>query len=512
MRNIQIDMTKQQGPLCKAFNHCVSASRAYLLLRADHQQHLKMVVEECGFRYLRFHGLLQDDMGIYREDQYGNPIYSWQYVDEVYDFLLDIGIKPFVVFDFMPETLASGSKTIYWEKSNITPPKDYEKWGSMIETIVRHFTNRYGEDEVKTWFFEVWNEPDNQDYFFDGDFQEYCKLYAVTARAVKKVCGEYRVGGPASAGVNEWIPDLIDFCCENTVPMDFISTHTYSLKGYDESRFGRSSDVPRPMWEPGTPWLLGNLCVDPGLAIISVDTALQRRQSSKMTELDIYFTEWGLTYDYWDPLHDAYQAPSLMLTVLKESMEKVKCMSFCEVSDVFEEDGPPTDHFHGGFGLVNVQGIRKPSYFAYKFLNMLEGSRLMCDDTYTIACGQQNGAQILFWDSTFRQDNENKQYFNRDVQPLEAEPAEVTISGLKPGTYILELYCVGYRKNDAYTAFLDIKKDDSLSRAQVEALRNKADGSPELQETVTIGQDGTFTYTIPMRENDVVLLTLKERG
>lgn len=171
MKTILADTSCIAGRLDRSFNTCVSASRAYLLLRNDHMQHLKTVHDECGFRYVRFHGLLQDDMGIYRIDKSGRPIYSWQYCDAVYDHILDIGMKPFVVFDFMPSALASGEKTIYWERSNITPPASYDEWYNLIYRITKHFTDRYGEEEVRTWYFEVWNEPDG--WFFDSSREEY---------------------------------------------------------------------------------------------------------------------------------------------------------------------------------------------------------------------------------------------------------------------------------------------------------------------------------------------------
>lgn len=169
MREIHVDLSRVKGKHDKFYQECVSAGRAYLILRSDHQKHIEMAVGECGFKYLRFHGLLQDDMGVYREDMDGMPIYSWQYVDAVYDFILSIGLRPFVVFDFMPEKLASGDTTVYWEKANVTPPKDYSKWSDLIYKVVEHFAERYGRDEVREWFFEVWNEPDNIYFFTAGD-------------------------------------------------------------------------------------------------------------------------------------------------------------------------------------------------------------------------------------------------------------------------------------------------------------------------------------------------------
>src|SRR5690606_38892000 len=115
-------------------------------------------------------------------------------------------------------------KTIFWWRGNVTPPKDYNKWEGLITNLVQHFTERYGEEEVKSWYFEVWNEP-NLDGFWAGTQEEYFKLYQYTAKAVKRVNKEYKVGGPATAGA-AWVPEMIDFCAKNNVAIDFVTTHS----------------------------------------------------------------------------------------------------------------------------------------------------------------------------------------------------------------------------------------------------------------------------------------------
>ena len=146
----------------------------------------------------------------------------------------------------------------------------------MIYRITKHFTDRYGEEEVRTWYFEVWNEPDG--WFFDGSREEYFKLYEYAARAVKAVCSGYRVGGPSVAGAYEWLPALAGYCLEHDVPLDFFSAHTYCL---EEFAPGAKSDADHgiPTWKPGTPWGLSNLKLAPDAARNAVDrcTALLRQ-------------------------------------------------------------------------------------------------------------------------------------------------------------------------------------------------------------------------------------------
>ena len=209
-RLINVDFSREKGPLNTMFKECIGAGRANEGLRADWQQQLAYVKKECGFKYIRMHGLLTDDMAVYKEDKNGNPQYNYMYVDVLFDYLQSIGMKPFIELGFMPSALASGDKTIFWWKGNVTPPKDYDKWGALISDLTRHFTERYGANEVKTWYFEIWNEP-NLDGFWAGSREEYFKLYAYSVKAIKGINPAYRVGGPATAGA-AWESEMIDFC------------------------------------------------------------------------------------------------------------------------------------------------------------------------------------------------------------------------------------------------------------------------------------------------------------
>jgi xylan 1,4-beta-xylosidase len=181
-RVIKVDYNKTAGKLNTMFKECIGAGRANEGLRADWQQQLAMTKKECDFKYIRMHGLLSDDMAVYREDAKGNPEYNYQYIDVLYDFLLSIKVKPFVELGFMPQALASGKETIFWWKGNVTPPKDYKKWEDLIQNLTQHFTERYGAEEVKTWYFEVWNEPNLSPGFWTGTQADYFKLYEYAAR------------------------------------------------------------------------------------------------------------------------------------------------------------------------------------------------------------------------------------------------------------------------------------------------------------------------------------------
>ena len=198
-RTVRADASHLIGPHTTVPLRVIGAGRANEGLRADWQEQLATVQREIGFDYIRMHGILNDDMGVYTEDSHGNPQYNFQYVDALYDALLKLHIRPFVELTFMPSKLASGPQTVFWWKGNITPPKDPAKWSALICAFTAHVKARYGEDEIGHWYFEVWNEPDLQNLFFTGNVDDYLALYKNTAEAIKTECPACRVGGPASA-------------------------------------------------------------------------------------------------------------------------------------------------------------------------------------------------------------------------------------------------------------------------------------------------------------------------
>ena len=306
-RVVAVDFSTVRGRHSTVWKECIGAGRANEGLRADWQEQLALVQKEIGFRYIRMHGLLHDDMGVYHERADGSPIYNWQYVDKLYDYLQRIGLKPFVELAFMPHDLASANKTVFWWRGNITPPKSYEKWGALVANLVRHLRDRYGDAEVKTWYFEVWNEPDIAP-FWSADLAEYFKLYKSAAEAVKSVSKEYRVGGPASAIPYQFEEELLKYCVREHVPLDFISTHAYGVKeGFFDETGGR------------------------GTVLDGDRTAVRARmvhsreliRNSPLPNLPLHFTEWSSAYTPTDYVHDQYHQAAFILDKIKGAQESV---------------------------------------------------------------------------------------------------------------------------------------------------------------------------------------------
>jgi xylan 1,4-beta-xylosidase len=497
-RVIAVDFLQVQGPLNTMFKKCVGAGRANEGLRADWQRQLAYAHRQCGFQYIRMHGLFCDDMGVYRESKDGRPQYNWQYIDELYDFLQSIGMKPFVELSFTPSAMASGSKTIFWWRGNVTKPKDFSKWGELVRAFVTHVRERYGDAEVRTWYFEVWNEP-NLAGFFAGTQQDYFELYAVTARAIKDVSPAYKVGGPATAGC-AWVPEFIDFCTKNHAPVDFISTHTYCVtSGYlDEN--GNAGTV-----------------FSPDRAGIYGDVVRVRKQiaDSPRPDLELHFTEWSSSYTPSDPIHDSYHSAAFILDKLKNCGAAAQSMSYWVFSDIFEEAGPRWTPFHGGFGLINYQDINKPAFYAYQFLNRLGPTELKNSDPASWICTDPTGGiQALIWDFTITHPGpsvNNQVYYKRDLPSLPKNKVALKLVNVPEGEYSLDIYKVGYRVNDAYSAYMDLGSPAQLTKAQVAKIKSENSGAPIASSAVKVGRDAKVQQQFDLRENDVYLLLLKRQ-
>lgn len=341
------------------WEHTVGSGHAPLALRADWQAQMRRCREELGFRYVRFHALLSDHMGtlVRHHDELG---YSFFNADQIFDFLLSIGMKPFVEWSFMPKALASGNTTVFNYEANVTPPREYGEWAALVSRLVSHWLDRYGAGEVREWFFEVWNEPNLRE-FWTGTQADYFALYRATADAIRGVDPQLRVGGPATAK-NAWVAEFVDFCVTHDLPADFVSTHHYPTDA-----FGRETD--------DTETQLAN-------SRRSVLREQARETRARARGRPVYYTEWNSSSNPRDPLHDEPYAAAFVTKTVMEMSGLVDGYSFWTFSDIFEENYAPSVPFHGGFGLLTLHGVAKPTYRAFELLHRLGTEQLAVDGSH----------------------------------------------------------------------------------------------------------------------------------
>jgi xylan 1,4-beta-xylosidase len=296
---------------------------------------LRMAHEQLGVEAVRAHAILNDDLGTYREVD-GGPIHDFSGIDRVYDRVLDLGLRPIVELGFMPRDMASDpTKTVFDYGAIVSPPRDWDRWESLVAELTAHLVERYGLEEVRRWGFEVWNEA-NLDVFWSGTRDEYLRLYDISARAVKSVDASLIVGGPASAA-GKWVDELLAHCAQTGSPIDFVSTHTYGNAPLDLRPIATRHGFPGlPQW----------------------------------------WTEWGAHATHFNPVHDSPWSGAYLVRGMASAMGRTEALAYWTISDHFEELGRPPHLLHGGFGLLSVGNLRKPRWWGLWMLEQLLDERL----------------------------------------------------------------------------------------------------------------------------------------
>jgi xylan 1,4-beta-xylosidase len=454
------------------WEHTVGSGHATLALRADWQAQLKQAHDDLGVRHVRFHGILDDEMGTLIAE--GDTLfYSFFNTDQILDFLLSIGMRPFVELSFMPTALSSGGQTVFHYGANVSPPRDHAQWAVLIRKLVQHWIDRYGPDEVRQWFFEVWNEP-NLTAFGSGKQSDYFDLYRYTVEAIKGVDKALKVGGPATAA-NAWIDDFRNFCTANNLPADFISTHHYPTDA-----FGRPGDDTVTQLADST------------RSILREQTRDVRKKAG---DLPVYYTEWCTSSNPRDPMHDDPYAAAFIVKTILEANGLVQGYSYWTFSDIFEENYFPSVPFHGGFGLLNIHGIAKPAYRAFQMLHDLGTEMLPVDGHHQtvdawLVRGERHATLVLT-------------NFALPRHPIETERVSFTLKSAHPIT-AASVQRIDLEHANAKRHWEQLGEPEYLSAATVDELK----GLSQLgSEPVPVKNgDGAATIDVSMPPQSVAAI------
>ncbi len=372
-----IDVDAPVHPFPHFWEHVFGSGRAILTLRAGYRSDLREVKAVTGLRYVRFHNILHDEVGVYDEDDQGQPLYNFSYVDQIYDGLLENGVRPFVEISFMPKKLALRQDVHpFWYQQIVAPPKDYVKWDGLMRALAQHLVDRYGIDEVAQWYFEVWNEPNIDFWTGEPKQASYFELYDHTARALKAVSPRLRVGGPASSSAH-WVDDFLRHTAAEQVPVDFASSHGYADDSVADL-LGTHEAIPVDQ----------RVC----RAIAKVHGQIA---GSAYPGLPLMWTEWNVpSFGDFEARDTAYVGAGLADDIA-QCDGLVDEMSFWTFSDVFEESGPGREPFTGSFGLMGLGGIRKPSYTAFALLHKLGEQRIAAAEPGTLVTRRHDGSIVI---------------------------------------------------------------------------------------------------------------------
>ena len=521
LERVQFSALRDAVPLKHYWSFCSAAGRANEGLREGWREHLRMTVKHCGTRRLRFHGLFHDDMFACRRNGDGKLIFNFQYIDELFDALLAANVRPFVEFGFFPSDLATASDIrCFWWQAHVTPPDDLREWRELIESAVRHFIQRYGREEVRTWYFEVWNEP-NLWFFFNSTKSKYFELYRATALAVKGVDPALKVGGPATSNFvpddrfdgeqqeghkaithqlenlgdvewrGVWIEEFLEYCAREGLPVDFVSTHPYPT----DIPFGH--DVTGMRTRPSNATLM--------------DLQWLRRviSQSAFPSAEIHLTEWSTSPSARDFTHDYPQSAAYILKTNIAAAGLVDSLAYWTFTDVLEEHGAGDSAFHGGFGLINYQGIVKPAFHAYRFLNQLGIDEIFRCDGF-LATRSKHTGHVRAVTCHYPEQYSGSPPFAMSIEEAEKTLAigelahrSIVIHDLPPGApYLVET--VDAEHGFAVRAWQAMGEPPSPSRDQITLLRDLAWDTR--REIVKVDEEGVLRLELELSPWAIALI------
>ncbi|MDE7331974.1 MAG: helix-turn-helix domain-containing protein [Lachnospiraceae bacterium] len=373
------------------FKKFVCVGRAKELLNSDIREMLKDLQTQVGYEYIKFHGILSDDMMVVNRTG-GKLAFHYTLVDQVIDFLLSIGLKPLIQYSFMPRELASDpAKTLCYSPFITSPPREMSEWELLIEDFTRHLLERYGMSEVTTWLFSVWNEPmTSKSMFGFGDDALFFRFYKHTFHAAKKICKDICFGSPSllymeNLGNDTWIRAFTAYVRKHNCTPEFINVHYYAdvipPTANQNYYIGRAATSTFPKRTDDFSLWIGSL--------------RKVLASLNLSSLPVYLTEWNFTFSHRNLVNDTCFKSCYIMKNLLKNYDRLASFGYWSLTDLIEENPLPDTLFHGGLGIFTTNGLRKNVFYTFYFANMLGDELIATDDSYFITRKHDNSYQII---------------------------------------------------------------------------------------------------------------------
>ncbi|HEY0264553.1 MAG TPA: glycosyl hydrolase family 39 [Granulicella sp.] len=486
---ITIDAHAAGTPFPHFWETVFGSGRAVLTLRESYRQDLDTVRGVTGMQAVRFHGIFNDEVGLYDPDrQNKNPglaaekvqtdgVYNFSYIDQIYDGLLAHHVRPFVELSFMPKRMSADPNALhpFWYHPNVAPPKDYALWDDMMTAFAKHLIARYGIDEVSTWYFEVWNEP-NLDFWAGSPKQAtYFELYDHTVRALKAVSPRLIVGGPSTAQA-AWVPEFLAHVHQANVPVDFVSTHVYANDTAPDV-LHTNEQIPRDR-----------------MVFRAVEKVHKEILQSPYPKLPLLFSEYNASYANEPNVTDTlYMGPWLANTI-RQCDGIVQMMSYWTFSDVFEEQGVIRTPFYGGFGVLGEWGIPKPAFNAFAMLHRLGDTRLAIEGNpeNALATRAADGSLVVALWNYADPDGTGATYTSPPAAPA-PKTVRLSVKGVSANAAV-ELWQLDADHGNVLKAYDAMGRPSILTQPQIAAL--KAAGKLPAPQRLRLS-GGAISVTLP---------------
>lgn len=511
----EINYNYEGVPLRHTYKRLLCVGSAKQFLYQEVQDMIAQAQKEIGYTYVKFHGLLSDEMMVYTENPDGTPVYSFSLVDKVIDFLLQVNLKPLCQLSFMPKQLSSNpSRMVNMDHFNTAPPKDMKKWTDLVYALIKHFITRYGLAQVRSWLFCVWNEPDGTtSSFYWNDDELFFKFYEETYHTVKSLDEQLVFGTPSLliSLLNEdgWSKKFFTYCREHSCPPEFLNIHYYD-NSFTTSGF---SNEPSSFNEAN---LKKNIPLNsvPYAFMQYINDLKMALKKYHMTSIPIYLTEWNLTISHRDLINDTCFKACYLIKNLLENYDRLESFGYWCITDFIEELQLPNELYHGGLGMFTYNGIPKAHYNAFRFLNHLGDTMIGKGNGYFITKEANKIAIILYnyehYSKLFASgvifDMTYKDRYTPFTEMSNAK-FQITFTGLSSHTCLIKEMFVNQQSGSSYDAWVRMGAQPLSRTDDINLLRQLSQPGMYLhKELIT---DGCLSFETNLAPLEVRLVEIE---
>lgn len=514
-RQVHISANTKGQSLRHTWRRLLNAGYARNGLLAEVQNRIRQAQEEIGFEYIRFHGMLDDDMHIYFEDGQARPYLDFSRVDMLLDFVISVGLKPYIEFGYMPKLLAKedkADKAIFDRCSYISIFNNEEKWEYLIKGCLRHCIERYGRSSMLGWKFTTIG----CNCVSTGivSLEDYLHLYHTTYRCVKETDKRFSFGGPGGHSSSIWdshyIHDFFAYAISTNCVPDFVCIECFPHRAIEQDT---------DFWR----FTISQLSAP---AVLSSDVHYTRTmlkdyrkilENYDLSHLEIWIEGWNSTFWQRDLSGDTCYKAAWLTKNICENYDETESFGYWTLSDFMEERSDFGMVYHGGYGLFTYNGIPKSGWLAMQLLRRLGDTKLDAGDGWMITRSKQ-GIQIILshychYDSLYclryQKLTDPQQAYNVFIKDGLLR-FEIYLTDLPAGTYEVKRFVVSPEHGSSFDIWIKMGMPQYLRRETIEYLKQMAQPQYHV-ETLELQGNYTVESCLSAHEVEIILLDMDDQ-
>lgn len=481
------------------WNDMINVGSAEDLLKSEIREHVIILKESLNFKYVRFWSPFSKQLLIDVHSETG--VYNFSRLDSIFDFLLEIGLKPHVEIGMKPKRLHEGvDKPLIFERIDDSYPGE-EKWKAFLTAWISHLLHRYGRAEISDWRIELWFRE--RSHYTVEDIEDYFDLFDMTCETIHSLCDEIKIGGNGFR-FDQFIvlQDLkfIERWAKRKYFPDFITGlyFAYERGVYEDDKFAKR--------------------ITDNEGVLNAITKFKELIPESKKDIPFYLSEWNLTVSDRNYINDTCFKGAYIVKNLIDIYGLCDSAALFQGSDRFSDYYDSAEMLYGGTGVLTKDGIFKPAAFAFEFFNRLH-SYFLCKnsnclattdghDSYGIICHNQKKLNYNYY---FSSENEiDKANIWKYFEDRDSRDIKLTLTDVKDGIYQMKTYSINEQNGGVLDIWGELNYENDLTRNDIKYFQRAC--SPKLKIQKIEVKDGKLDVDVTLSANEIAFVRLKWFG